>query len=189
MKTGYFETDSSWENWLKENHSNENELWLVYYKKHTGKTGISYEDSVKTALCYGWIDGLVKRIDDECYARKFTPRNAKSQWSESNKKRIAELTKAGRMQAAGLKLVKAAKLNGNWDKVIVRPEIDLSLPPEFEEALKNNPNAAAYYQGLNERHQKEYLMWIKMAKRTETKQKRSRETIRLLESRQKLGLK
>jgi uncharacterized protein YdeI (YjbR/CyaY-like superfamily) len=189
MKTRYFKTDSDWENWLEQNHQEETELWLVYYKKHTGKTCISYDDSVKTALCYGWIDGLVKRLDDECYTRRFTPRKKNSMWSESNKKRVAELMKAGRMKPAGLKLVEAAKQNGNWDKGIVPPKTDLTLPEDFEAALNKHPQAARFFAALPKSHQKEYLIWIKMAKRTETKQKRIQESIRLLRSKQKLGLK
>ncbi len=189
MKTQYFETSAAWENWLEKNHQTENELWLVYYKKHTGKPTISYEDSVRTALCYGWIDGLVKSIDEECYARRFTPRKEKSVWSETNKKRVSELLRQGKMKPAGIELVEFAKKNGNWDKVVKRPEIDLTIPEEFENALKNNPAAADYFNQLNKRHQKEYLVWIIMAKRDETRERRINESIRLLNDNQKLGLK
>ncbi len=189
MNSQYFETNKEWVSWLEKHHLSEKELWLIYYKKHSGKPGITYEDSVRTALCYGWIDGLVKRIDDECYARKFTPRKAKSLWSESNKKRVTELLKEGKMTPAGLKLIEAAKQNGNWDKVITRPEIDLSMPPEFEQALNKHSKAAAYFNSLNDRHQKEYLMWIKMAKREETRDRRIKKSVEMLLEKQKLGLK
>ncbi len=189
MKKQFFETDQDWEKWLANNYNSENELWLIYYKKHTGKTGVSYEESVKTALCYGWIDGLLKKIDEDCYARKFTPRKEKSVWSESNKKRVKELLKEGRMKPAGLRLVEAAKQNGNWNKVITPPEIDLSLPPEFDTALQKYPQAADYFNSLSKRHQKEYLMWIKMAKREETRERRIEKSVEMLLEKRELGLK
>ncbi|WP_346855859.1 YdeI/OmpD-associated family protein [uncultured Draconibacterium sp.] len=189
MKKHSFSNTQEWEQWLQNFHSTESELWLVYYKKHTEKPCISYDDSVKTALCYGWIDGLVKRIDDECYARKFTPRNPKSLWSESNKKRVAELLKEGKMEPAGLKLIEAAKKNGNWEKVVQPPEIDTTLSAEFKSALSKNAEAKTFFESLAGNHKNQFNMWINLAKRIETKQKRIRESIRLLESKQKLGLK
>lgn len=189
MNTRYFKSDLEWENWLQQNHAKETELWLVYYKKHTGKPGIAYEDSVKTALCYGWIDSLIKKLDDDSYARKFSPRKENSLWSESNKKRIAELMKTGRMQAPGLKLVEAAKQKGNWDKVIVPPKIDLTVPEDFKAVLKKYPHAAQFFEELPKSHKKQYLIWIKMAKRTETRERRIKKSIEMLLEKKKLGLK
>ena len=189
MKTKYFKNTSNWENWLGKNHQTENELWLVYYKKHTEKPTISYEGSVRVALCYGWIDSLIKKLDEDSYARKFNPRKKNSVWSESNKKRVSELLREGKMKPAGVELVEAAKQNGNWDSVISRPEIDFSMPEEFKNALRKNPVAADYFNTLNKRHQKEYLVWIIMAKRDETRERRINESIQLLNSKQKLGLK
>ena len=189
MKKKYFKNSSDWEKWLGQNHDKEKELWLIYYKKHTGKPCIPYDDSVKTALCYGWIDGLVKRIDDECYVRKFTPRNARSVWSELNKKRVARLLEEGRMNPRGLKLIEAAKKNGNWDKVILPPEINTTLSNEFKFALTKNPEAKTFFESLAANHKKQFIIWINMAKRDETKKKRIKESIDLLESKKKLGLK
>nr|WP_321353667.1 YdeI/OmpD-associated family protein [uncultured Draconibacterium sp.] len=189
MKKKYFKNSREWEIWLAENHNKEKELWLVYYKKHTGKPCIAYNDSVKTALCYGWIDGLVKRIDDECYARKFTPRNARSLWSESNKKRIAELLKEGKIKPPGLKLIEAAKKNGNWDKVIQPPKVNTNPSAEFKSALTKNPEANTYFESLAANHKNQFIIWINMAKRDETKEKRIKESIELLKSKKKLGLK
>jgi len=189
MNKQYFETNHDWEKWLSDNYNTENELWLVYYKTHTGKTCISYEESVKTALCYGWIDGLLKKIDEDCYARKFTPRKEKSVWSESNKKRVKELLKEGRMKPAGLRLVEAAKQNGNWDKVITPPQFDLTMPVEFDHVLKKHPQAGEYFNSLSKRHQKEYLLWIKTAKREETRKNRIEKSVELLLDKRKLGLK
>ncbi len=189
MQKKYFQKNNEWEQWLAQNHDMEKELWLVYFKKHTGKPCISYDDSVKTALCYGWIDGLVKRIDDECYMRKFTPRSNKSLWSESNKKRVAELLKEGRIKLPGLKIIEAAKKNGNWSKVIHPPEVDTILSEEFKLALTKNPEANSFFDSLAANHKNQFIIWINMAKRPETKEKRIKESIDLLKSRKKLGLK
>ena len=164
-------------------------MLLVYYKKHTGKQCISYDDSVKTALCYGWIDGLVKRINDECYTRRFTPRKGNSVWSELNKKRVAELLKEEKIKTTGLKIIEAAKKNGNWDKVIPPPEINTTLSNEFKFALTKNPEAKTFFESLAANHKKQFIIWINMAKRAETKEKRIKESIDLLTNRKKLGLK
>lgn len=189
MQKKYFKNSEEWEKWLEKNHNKEKELWLVYYKKHTGKECIAYDDSVKVALCYGWIDGLVKRIDDECYVRKFTPRNAKSLWSETNKKRVAELLRVGKMKSPGLKLIEAAKKNGNWDKVIQPPKVDTTLSAEFKSALNGSPEAKTFFESLAANHKNQFVIWINMAKRDETKLKRIKESIKVLKSKKKLGLK
>ncbi|MGH2494603.1 MAG: YdeI/OmpD-associated family protein [Ktedonobacteraceae bacterium] len=95
-------TAAEWRAWLALHHAAKKEIWLVYYKKTSGKTGITYEESVEQALCFGWIDGAIKGIDAETYAGRFTPRRAKSPWSESNRERVARVLKDGRMTEAGL---------------------------------------------------------------------------------------
>ncbi len=94
-----------WRAWLEENHHRETEIWLVFYKSHTGHPCVSYEDAVEEALCFGWIDSLVKRIDDDRYAQKFSPRKPGSKWSVSNRRRMAKLIREGRMTPAGLATV------------------------------------------------------------------------------------
>src|SRR5437763_14224941 len=91
-----------WREWLAQHHTDRKEIWLIYYKKSSGKTGISYEESVEEALCFGWIDGMTKGIDEESYAGRFTPRRARSRWSESNRVRVVRLLREGRMTEAGL---------------------------------------------------------------------------------------
>ena len=91
-----------WRAWLAQHHRDRQEIWLIYYKKTSGKTGISYEESVEEALCFGWIDGAIKGIDGETYAGRFTPRRAKSPWSESNRARVERLLRERRMTEAGL---------------------------------------------------------------------------------------
>lgn len=101
-KTLYVTNRDEWRAWLSENHGSEKEIWLVYYKKHTRKPTIPYDDAVEEALCFGWIDGIEKRMDEERYAQRFTPRKAKSNWSESNKRRVKKLLEQGKMTEAGL---------------------------------------------------------------------------------------
>ena len=92
----------AWRQWLAQHHQHKQEIWLIYYKKTSGKTGVSYEESVEEALCFGWIDGAIKGIDSETYAGRFTPRRAKSPWSASNRARVARLLRDGKMTEAGL---------------------------------------------------------------------------------------
>jgi len=101
-QTLYMPDRDEWRRWLADHHRTEREAWLLFYKKHTGKTGISYEDAVEEGLCFGWIDSLAQRIDDEKYAQKFSPRKPKSNWSESNKQRVRRLLREGKMTEAGL---------------------------------------------------------------------------------------
>lgn len=105
----HFGHRNEWRAWLEENHATAQELWLVIYKKHTGKVGVTYEEAVEEALCFGWIDGVMKRLDAEKYALRFSPRKKGSVWSESNKRRVTKLIKQGRMTEAGLVKVKEAK--------------------------------------------------------------------------------
>ena len=96
-----------WRMWLAQHHGEKKEIWLIYYKKTSGKTGITYEESVEEALCFGWIDGAIKGIDGDTYAGRFTPRRAKSPWSESNRVRVARLLRDGKMTEAGLAVLPA----------------------------------------------------------------------------------
>jgi uncharacterized protein YdeI (YjbR/CyaY-like superfamily) len=174
---------------LETNHTHKSEIWLVYFKKASGKPSLGYEETVEEALCFGWVDSLIKKIDEERYARKFTPRNEDSQWSESNKQRVERMIEAGRMTEHGLKLIEAAKASGRWDEVIEPPELEYGLHPEFEQALQSNSAAQATFSSLASSYQKQYLGWINQAKREQTRKKRIREAIQLLEEGRKLGLK
>lgn len=110
----YFDTRDEWRAWLDENGENFTDLWVGFYKKDSGKTGMSYEESVEEALCFGWIDGLTKRVDEASYKVRFTPRKSKSNWSAPNIKRVEMLIKSGKMTEQGLKHIEAAKADGRW---------------------------------------------------------------------------
>ena len=124
----------AWRAWLQKHHATEDELWLIFYKKHTGKAGLVYEEAVQEALCFGWIDGIRKRIDDEKHTIRFSPRRKRSVWSEANKKRVRQMIKEGRMAEAGLAKVKEAKKNGQWDSAAVQPPTP-DVPPELNPVL------------------------------------------------------
>src|SRR5512136_2082325 len=115
-----FISRDEWRAWLEENHATATEAWLVHNKKHTGKPGLALEEAVEEALCFGWIDGVLKPIDEEKYALRYSPRKKGSLWSETNKRRVRKLIKQGRMTEAGLAKVQEAKANGEWRAAALR---------------------------------------------------------------------
>ena len=183
MKKRLFKDRDAWRAWLKEHHASATELWLIYYKKKAKKSSVAQPDAVEEALCFGWIDSIVKTIDDDRYMQKFTPRKDKSNWSKLNKQRVARLLRQGKMTAAGKAKVKAAKANGSWSR-LDKIELDLELPVELAAALAKNRRAGKAYDDLAPSRKKQYLYWIHSAKRDETRARRVAETVkRLLEGR------
>jgi uncharacterized protein YdeI (YjbR/CyaY-like superfamily) len=171
-----------WRAWLENQHASSAGIWLVFYKGQGRNRSIPYEESVREALCFGWIDSLIKRLDDDCYARKFTPRQPSSKWSEINRKRWAELKAADRLKNSGL----TAAPTGN--AYAARPAIP-ELPTYIAAAFKRAPAAWNSFRALARSHRREYVGWIHSAKRAETREKRIHESIRLLSAGKKLGLK
>jgi len=188
MKQLYVVDREQWRDWLSKNHATKTSIWLIFYKKETSRSTIEYEAAVEEALCFGWIDSIIKKIDAVKYARKFTPRSDKSRWSALNKKRVNKMIKEGRMTEVGLAKIKAAKKTGLWDKD-ARPQISLDIPPEFAKALARNKKAKETFDKLAPSYRKHYIGWITIAKKPETKKRRIAESIALLEKGQKLGLK
>lgn len=184
----YVTSRDDWRAWLRRNHDTKKEVWLIYHKKQTGKPSIPYDDSVEEALCFGWIDSIIKKIDDEKFARKFTPRKAKSKWSEANKKRAKRMMKEGKMEEAGFAKIMEAKKGGEWFKTApVRKE--LVIPLYVKEALAKNKKALDNFNNLAKSYKRQYIGWIASAKREETRRRRLAEAIRLLEKNEKLGMK
>jgi uncharacterized protein YdeI (YjbR/CyaY-like superfamily) len=184
MKTFDAGTLARWRKWLAANHASATEVWLVFYKQHTGRRSIDYLDALDEALCFGWIDSLVRRIDDDRYTRKFTPRKPGSKWSEINKKRYATLEAEGRLAAAGK--ARSPKNGGSYGP---RPSGPKKLPAYIAKALKARPAAWSFFETLAPSHQRHCFGWVDVAKRPETRERRLREVIRLLSAKQKLGLK
>jgi uncharacterized protein YdeI (YjbR/CyaY-like superfamily) len=186
-QTLYVTSRVEWRTWLAKHHSSQSEVWLVYYKKHTGVPRIPYDDAVEEALCFGWIDSIVKRIDDAKFAQKFTPRKDRTKWSALNKKRVRKLIKEGRMTEVGLAKVDFAALDEEPQANPARRK--LPLPRFVKQALMANPKAWEHFQNLAPSYRRHYIGWIMHAKKEETRLRRLKEAIALLEQNQKLGLK
>ena len=175
-------TRRQWRAWLAKHHASSPGVWLVFYKAHTGVKAIPYEDTVREALCFGWIDSLVKRLDDDRYALKVTPRKSTSKWSDSNGKRWAQLKAAGLLTSAGLA---AAPTNTAYPPRPVIPD----LPVYIARALKTDTKAWRFFRELAPTYRRDFVVWIHTAKRPETRERRIRESIALLVAGKKLGLK
>lgn len=182
-----FRNREEWRRWLRDHGAEESELWLIYYKKHVKKSSVSYDEAVREALCFGWIDSIVKRIDDERYKQKYTPRKPRSNWSESNKKRVKELIEQGLMMPAGLAAVERAKENGSWDN-LKNVDDNPVEPQDLLDALRENPLASKNWFNFSRSARKQYLGWLKSAKRSETREKRIREIISRSEINRKPGI-
>src|SRR5947207_6773660 len=186
-KTLYVTSREEWRAWLTKHYQSEAEVWLIYYKKHTGRPRIAYDHAVEEALCFGWIDSLVKRIDDDKFAQKFTPRRDWTKWSALNKRRMRKLIQEGRMTEAGLAKIDLAVLDEEPPGKPSQGELD--IPRFVQQALKASPRAWEHFQKLAPSYRRQYIGWIMHAKKEETRERRLREAISLLEQNQKLGLK
>ncbi len=175
-------TRRQWRAWLAKHHASSPGIWLVFHKDHTGVTSMPYEDAVREALCFGWIDSLVKRVDDDRYVRKFTPRKPTSKWSDINRKRWAELEAAGLLAAPGLA---AAPTDNRYTR---HPPIPV-LPTYIATAFKADPEAWRCFQALTPTYRRDFVVWIHTARRPDTRDRRMRESVALLAAGRKLGLK
>lgn len=183
MKTFTARSVGQWRDWLQAHHQSASEVWLVFHKRHTGRPTLAYQDALDEALCFGWVDSLIKRIDDSRYARKFTPRRADSRWSAINRKRYEQLKAAGRVAPAGLDRAPTDRAYGPL------PEVPSNLPSYIEAALRKHARAWQTFEGLAPSHRRQYVLWIDTAKRDETRKRRLAEAVRLLEAGRLLGLK
>jgi uncharacterized protein YdeI (YjbR/CyaY-like superfamily) len=172
----------AWRAWLAKHHASSPGIWLVLHKTHTGVASIPYEDIVREALCFGWIDSLGKRLDDDRYVIKLTPRRPASKWSDLNRQRWKALESDGLLTPAGLA---AAPTNNTYAPKPVIPE----LPAYIARALKTNARAWTFFRELPRRERRNYVVWIHTAKRPDTRERRLRESIALLAAGKKLGLK
>lgn len=173
----FFEDRIAWRRWLQRNHDKASEIWILAYKTHVQKRSVTYIEALEEALCYGWIDSRMRRIDDEKHMWRFAPRKLDSIWSLSNRKRAERLTKEGRMAAPGLAKVEAAKRSGEWDKAFA-PSKPPKMPKELKEALMEDDKAWRNFQAFAKSYQTMYIYWVSSAKREETRTKRIREVVR-----------
>ncbi|MFA5974242.1 MAG: YdeI/OmpD-associated family protein [Lentimicrobiaceae bacterium] len=174
-----FSSPAEWEQWLEQNHTDSKGIWLQMFKKGSGMASVNYAEALDVALCYGWIDGQLKSIDELSYMQRFTPRRPKSLWSKRNIVHIARLTKVGRMKPAGVKQVEAAKADGRWDQAYDSP-VNITLADDFLAELLKNKKALAFYESLNKANKYAIAWRIQTAKRPETKEKRMKEILEML---------
>jgi uncharacterized protein YdeI (YjbR/CyaY-like superfamily) len=167
----YFTTREEWRLWLAENHSHSQGVWLIYYKKVSGKPRIPYADAVEEAICFGWIDGKIKSIDDDCYMQWYTPRRQGSKWSELNISRAQKLIAGGRMDQAGLAEYEKA-VKKPWLVYNVRAEENTPVPDDLMNALMINPVAYENFINFPPSSRKLYVFWLNSAKREETRKNR-----------------
>jgi uncharacterized protein YdeI (YjbR/CyaY-like superfamily) len=178
-KTLYVTSREEWRAWLTEHSQSETEVWLVYYKKHTGRPRIPYDHAVEEALCFGWIDSIGKRMDDEKFAQKFTPRRDCTNWSALNKRRLRKLIREGRMTEAGLAKIDLAMLGE--EAQAKQSKGDLDIPRFVKQALMANPKAWENFRNLTPSRRRSYVQLILEARKEETRERRLREAVSLLE--------
>ncbi len=183
----YITERKEWRKWLAKNHSSCEEVWLRYYKKPSGKPRIPYNDAVEEALCFGWIDGKIKRINEDYYIQRFTPRRPGSRWSKYNIDRIEKLKKAGLMKSAGLKAYKEAleKPALVYDD---RRDGYPSEPDDLMKALKKNKTALKNFINFSQSSRRMYIDWLNSAKRAETRIGRIQKIVERAERNQKPGM-
>ena len=182
LETLEVRTRRQWRNWLEKHGESVREIWLVFHKNRAVEC-IPLEEAIEEALCFGWVDSLVKRLDEARYLRKFTPRKADSRWSTINRRRYEDLKARGLLAPPGLQRPPTGR-NGDAP----RPSLS-AIPAYIEKRLKSEARVWAFFQQLAPSCRREYIGWIDSAKRDETKQRRLEEAIRLLSSGKKLGLK
>jgi uncharacterized protein YdeI (YjbR/CyaY-like superfamily) len=173
----YFKSDMEWRSWLANNYDNSNGVYLIFYKVETKIPSMRWEEAVKVALCYGWIDSTVKSLGEGKRRQYFCPRKAKSVWSALNKKYIKELISKNHMHESGLKKIKTAKQDGSW--TALDDVENLVVPNDLQEAFNNNKKAFTNYEGFAPSYRKSYLYWLNQAKRAETRAKRIDEIVQL----------
>lgn len=176
-KMFYPGTQIEWRNWLEKNHLIEDYVWLVQYKKSSTTPSISWSDAVDEALCFGWIDSIKKKLDDERSVQFFSKRKAQGTWSKINKVKVERLMAEGLMADAGLKMIEIAKQNGSW--TILDEVEELIIPKDLETAFSAHPNSKDFFLSLNKTRKKMILQWIVLAKRSETREKRISEIAEL----------
>ncbi len=188
-KTVHPKTRKAWRQWLEKNHLSSPGIWLIYYKKGTGKPQVSYDESVEEALCFGWIDSLPRKLDMERAMLKFTPRKRKSVWSDLNKERVKRLIENKLMTRAGLDKIEQAKKDGSWNTLnSTNYQADTNeLPSDLKEALSINNTALENFLSFTKGYRRQFLFWIDSAKRTETRSARIQQTVLMAAANKKPG--
>ena len=164
-----------WHNWLVKNHQQKQSIWLIYDKRQSNKSSLTYTEAVEEAICFGWIDSKTKSINEHSYMQFFCKRKPNSVWSKVNKGKVEQLIASGLMQPAGFKSIQIAKENGSWNTLDEAEA--LTIPVQLETAFKNNENARLFFNGLSRTDQRNILQWLTLAKKNETREKRINDII------------
>ncbi|MEM1125717.1 MAG: YdeI/OmpD-associated family protein [Bacteroidota bacterium] len=176
-------TREAWRAWLERHHQRQEGVWLISYKKATGQPAVDYEAAVQEALCFGWIDSIRRRVDDERSRLYFAPRKAGSGWSRPNKQRVAQLLADGLMRPAGQAKIDAAQADGSWSAL---DDVEnLVVPEDLAAAFARYPGSAAHWEAFPRSAKRGILEWIQTAKRAPTRAKRIEETARLAQENQR----
>ena len=176
-KTFYAKSRKEWRKWLEKNSETEKSVWLIFYNKLSKIKSVPYEEAVEEGLCFGWIDSVKYKRDDESSYQYFSPRKPKSNWSKSNRDRVKKLTEAGLMTASGQKLIDLAKKSGTWD-ALVQVE-NTVIPEDLQKLFNKNKTAQKHFKAFSNSVKRMILEWILSAKRPETRAKRIEETVNL----------
>lgn len=190
LQSYYPKTRKDWRTWLQKNYNKSSGIWLIYYKVGKSQPRLPYNDLVEEALCFGWIDSLPRKLDDERSMLLFTPRKPKSVWSELNKIRIKKLIINGSMTAAGLQKVNAAKKDGSWqtlEKSHKTADIN-HLPEDLINAFKGKKQALENFKSFSTSIRKQFMFWINSAKTSDTRNKRLLQTVLMSEVNKKPGI-
>jgi uncharacterized protein YdeI (YjbR/CyaY-like superfamily) len=180
-----FPTPRAWVDWLAKNHAGARGVWIKLAKKASGIASITYREAVEAALCFGWIDGQAKRIDDAWFVQKFTPRGARSLWSKINCEKATALIAAGKMKPAGLAEVERAREDGRWAQAYDSPS-RAAVPDDLVAAMGKNARASAFFATLDSRNRYAILHRVQTAKKPETRARRIAELVQMLARREKL---
>jgi uncharacterized protein YdeI (YjbR/CyaY-like superfamily) len=181
-ETLYVTNRKDWRAWLEKNYDKKKGIWLLYYKKHTKKPTIPYDDAVEEALCFGWIDSTVKRIDNEKHVQHYTPRKLRSIWSQNNIARVKKMIKEGKMTKAGLEKYEYG-MKHNLEAPAT--DKDIKIPEDLQIALKGNKKAKENFLNLAPSYRIMYIYWIISAKREDTRKRRIAKVVKLLEDSKK----
>lgn len=183
LRTIYAKNRKEWRSWLQKNYKSEKGIWLIYHKKHTRKESVPYTDAVEEAICFGWIDGRIKKIDNDKYMQLYSPRTSKSLWSEINVERAKKMIKQGSMTKYGLKVFR----EGTKTKARIPSSKNFSVPSYFRESLAKNEKARNNFQKISPSAKLAYVYWVGTAKTDKTRQKRIKITIEQLSKNKKFG--
>ena len=180
-----FKSQRAWTTWLDKNHAKSAGVWLQIAKKTGHLKTVTYAEAVEAALCYGWIDGQGKGLDDSAWLQKFTPRGPRSIWSKINRTKAMELIESGRMKPAGLAAIDRAKNNGQWEAAYDSHRT-AAVPDDLQAALDHNPKAQAFFATLDSTNRYAILWRVQTAKKAETRARRIEQFVRMLEKHEKL---